>query len=162
MKRRAFDSERWKSLCSGCTRIASAACNLSSNSASAKLKTRNCTTNLSRYNNVLRALSGMRDRLKEEAMVIENCFKVNAATRKECPLFNPSDYHQYQGYPHHTQLFSNSKKPLNLWYLQGLRAKAASDNLRFRKESPLFNPSDYLQQGYPHYTTPAFQKPGIR
>ena len=150
MKRRAFNSERWKLFCRDCNRIPSSPFNPSSNSHSAKL------------NKALRGLAIIRDRLKEEARVMENCFfKANtAASRKECPLFNPSDY-QLQGYPHHTPLFS--KKPVNnnsLWYLQGLRASENHFRTR-RKESPLFNPSDYLHHGYPHHRTRSYQKPGV-
>lgn len=63
----------------------------------------------------------MRERLKEEAKVIENCLRVNSMSRKESPLYDPVDYLQ--------------------------RSKSLH---RFEKETPVFNPSDYLYQGYPH------------
>uniref|UniRef100_F6H6V8 J domain-containing protein n=1 Tax=Vitis vinifera TaxID=29760 RepID=F6H6V8_VITVI len=159
VKRRTFDSERWRSFCRDCNRIPYTACNPSANSGSAKLKPLN-PTNWSRYYKVFRGLRDIRDRLKEEARVIENCFKTNAASREEFPLFNPSDY-QFQGYPHHRPLFY--KKTESLWYLPGSRVTEnyLRSNVTSRKESPLFNPSDYLHQGYPHYRTRSYQKPGI-
>lgn len=150
MKRGAFDSERWKLFCRDCKGIpyTTTPCNPSSHSSPSKLKP------------LMQDLRDIRDRLKEEARVIENCFKTNAASREESPLFNPSDY-QFQGYPHHRSLYY--KKPESLWYLQGSKAMEtlrSKENLR--RESPLFNPSDYLHQGYPHYRTRICQKPGIR
>ncbi|KAL6344087.1 hypothetical protein AAG906_027860 [Vitis piasezkii] len=159
VKRRTFDSERWRSFCRDCNRIPYTACNPSANSGSAKLKPLN-PTNWSRYYKVFRGLRDIRDRLKEEARVIENCFKTNATSREEFPLFNPSDY-QFQGYPHHRPLFYT--KTESLWYLPGSRVTEnyLRSNVASRKESPLFNPSDYLHQGYPHYRTRSYQKPGI-
>lgn len=57
----------------------------------------------------------MRERLKEEAKVIENCLRTKSVSKKESPVFNPSNY-IYQTNPHpRGNLYKNSK---TFWYLQ--------------------------------------------
>lgn len=65
----------------------------------------------------------MRDRFKEEAKVVDNCLRVNSMSRKEPTLYNGD-----------TVDYLHRSKSLH----------------RFEKETPVFNPSDYLYQGYPH------------
>lgn len=66
----------------------------------------------------------LRTRFSEEIQVIENCLRANKAstkefpifnTRKEHPIFNPSDYH-FQGYPHQrTERFTRSPRAFTTW-----------------------------------------------
>ncbi|XP_058203187.1 uncharacterized protein LOC131317656 [Rhododendron vialii] len=58
----------------------------------------------------------LRTRFSEEIQVIENCLRANKASTKEFPIFNT------------------------------------------RKEHPIFNPSDYRSQGYPHQRTEGFTR----
>lgn len=82
----------------------------------------------------MRGLKDIRDRFREETKVIEKCLKtnsVNASSRKESVLFGQPD----------CLLRSSS-----------LRAG--------HKESPVFNPSDYAFDGYPHIRNRVQKKPG--
>ncbi|KAK9288961.1 hypothetical protein L1049_017432 [Liquidambar formosana] len=131
VKRRAFDLERRKNFCIECNKIPFKTCNPPTSSIAAKLNGLN-PADRSRSSKILRGLKGIRDRFKEEARVIENCLRATAASGKESPLFNhPSDC-----------LFKGS------YFNQGTR-----------KESPIFNPSDYLFPGYPHLRTRIYKKP---
>ena len=130
-KRKAFDLERWKYFCLECNTIPYTA----RNSSASKPKGRNHTSQ-SRSHKILRGLKDIRERFREEARVIQNCLKTTATSRKESPLFNPSnhlfpsnqktqkespvfnpsDYSFQGGYPHlRTRL---CRKPENHWYLQ--------------------------------------------
>lgn len=67
-------------------------------------------------------IKDIRERFKEEAKVMENCLRANTMSRKEeSPLYNPAS-----------------------------RLERSKSQHRVEKESPVFNPSDYLYQGYPH------------
>lgn len=63
----------------------------------------------------------MRERLKEEAKVIENCLRKNSVSKRESPLYNPPMYHLHGDKSEH----------------------------RVEKEIPVFNPSNYKYQSYP-------------
>lgn len=123
MKRRAFDLDRKKKFCPDCKTIPYR--NLSS---ARKLNPLN----------VLGALKVMKERLKEEASVIENCLRANnnntsnssattETTSSSSSIFNP---------------------PPGAWF-----------HHRNLKETPIFNPSDYVCQGYPHFRTRIHSKP---
>lgn len=97
----------------------------------------------------------MRERLKEEAKVIENCLKANSLSKKESsvynpaeylhgkrssfqresPVFNPSNYF-YQGYPHHPRgnVYKNSE---TCCYLQAEKI-VHSDKGGSKYASPVF------------------------
>ncbi|CAN0855638.1 Chaperone protein DnaJ [Linum grandiflorum] len=75
---------------------------------------------------IRQALNDIRERFKEEARVMEYCLKVNAFSATELPVFSPSP-----------SLSSNQ-------LFRGDRCR------RSRRESPVFNPSDYGVEGYPH------------
>ncbi|XP_057957670.1 uncharacterized protein LOC131150753 [Malania oleifera] len=124
-KRRAFNLERWKSYCTECNgSIPRATRNPSSKTNATKHNQLNITDR-SRSKKILQGLKEIRERFKEEARVMESFFKANyASSRKESPLFNPSDCTK-QGYPH-----CRKWKECN--------------------ETPVFNPSDYLFQSYHH------------
>lgn len=129
-KRRAFDLERWKNFCLECNKIPYTNRNFSV----PKPKGWNHTSQ-SKSHKIWRGLKDIRERLREEAKVIENCLKTRATSRKESPLFNPPSYlfpsnqrtqkespifnpsdYSFQGYPHlRTRIY---KKPENYWYLQ--------------------------------------------
>ncbi|KAJ4830711.1 hypothetical protein Tsubulata_048439 [Turnera subulata] len=113
-KRGAFNVERCKKFCIDCNRIP---------------YTPNPTKLGSNWNRVQRELKYNRNRFKEETEVVENCLRVNAAARKESPVFNPSDY-----------LFQSNTRQ------------------RAQRESPIFNPSDYFR-GYPHTRDRFYKKP---
>ncbi|RDX69027.1 hypothetical protein CR513_51916, partial [Mucuna pruriens] len=119
-KRKAFDSERYKSFCFECNRIPYTSKKVPSNSTPSSLKTRNIISE-SRSYTVRRNIREMRERLKEEAKVIENCLRANSMSKKESPLYNPADYR-------HGSRFQNEVE----------------------REIPVFNPMKYLYQGYPH------------
>ncbi|KAF2289137.1 hypothetical protein GH714_029065 [Hevea brasiliensis] len=116
VKRRAFNLERGKNFCFECNGVPYIRCNSSSNVYTSKLQELN-PANHSRSSRILQGLKDIRERFKEEAKLMENCLKANAALRKGSPLFNAPD-HLYQ---------SNTR-------------------CRSRKESPIFDPSDYLLQ----------------
>lgn len=118
--------ERWKKFCIQCNKIPYTSCKSTVNSHASKHKPWN-PANWSRSSKILRNLKDIKERFKEEAKVIENCLSTNAASRKES-LVNPS-----------SNLFQNHG--------------------RTKKESPIFDPSDYLFQGYPHLRNRMSEKP---
>ncbi|KAJ7955157.1 DnaJ domain-containing protein [Quillaja saponaria] len=128
-KREAFDLARRKNFCFECNRIPYTTGKEFENCNASRFKAWN-RTNLSRSCKLWRSLKDIRERFREEAKVIENCLRSNTASRKESPLFNPSEY-----------LLRSNSQP------------------RFQKESPIFNPSDYFYQGYPHMRTQIYKKP---
>lgn len=119
-KRKAFDLERCKQFCFECKRIPFTSCNVPGNSSSSGFKAWNIITR-SRSFKLWRNIRDMRERFMDEAKVIENCLRTNSMSRKESPL-------------HKTLGYLNRSKSLH----------------GFDKETPVFNPSDYLYQGYPH------------
>ncbi|OIV91687.1 hypothetical protein TanjilG_26540 [Lupinus angustifolius] len=113
-KRKAFNLKRYQNFCYECNKIPSTSCNGSSFKA---------------WNNISSAKSSklwknvrdMREKLKEEAKVIEKCLQANSMSKNESPLYNPTDSINKKRFHH-----------------------------RFEKEIPQFNPSNYSYQGYPH------------
>lgn len=67
----------------------------------------------------------MREKMKEEAKVIENCLRTNSMSKKESSLYNPSSKDKY------------------------LHMRGRSQH-KVEKEIPVFNPSNYVYQSYPH------------
>ncbi|KAF5465428.1 hypothetical protein F2P56_015439 [Juglans regia] len=128
-KRRAFDLERWKNFCFECKTNPYSICS----------SRRNCNGSENVWNlesqSRSHGLKDIRERFKEEAKVIENCIRANATSRKESPLFTPSESlfpsnkrtqkespifnpsdHNVQGYPHlRTRI---CRQPGKYWYLQ--------------------------------------------
>ncbi|XP_050216567.1 meiotically up-regulated gene 184 protein [Mercurialis annua] len=123
VKRREFNFEVLKNFCSECN---DKRC---SESYTRKLKELNPVTR-TRSSRIMQGLKDLGQRFKEEAKVMENCLKTNAARRNESPIFSPSD---------------------NL-YRSNIRC-------RLPRESPVFNPSDYLFGGYPHVRNRVYNKP---
>ncbi|XWS08548.1 hypothetical protein CRYUN_Cryun40dG0012000 [Craigia yunnanensis] len=123
-RRRAFNSERWKYFCIECNRIPYSSSNSLANSKAQD------PTNCSRSSSVVQDLKDIRNRFKEETRVIENCLRVNSLSRRESPLFNPS----------------------NNLYQSKIKHKS-------QRETPIFEPSDYLFQGYPHLRNKIYKKP---
>ncbi|GAV64174.1 DnaJ domain-containing protein, partial [Cephalotus follicularis] len=126
-KRRAFNLERLRNFCIECNKIPYTSCNSPINSLASKHNAWKPTI-WSRSSRILQGLRDVRERFKEETSVIENCLRANAASRKESPLFNSSDY----------LLKSNNHNTIN-------------------KESPVFNPADYVVHGYPHLRTGVYK-----
>ncbi|XP_022760611.1 pre-mRNA-splicing factor cwf23 [Durio zibethinus] len=130
VRRRAFNLERWKYFCIECNRIPYSSGNSLANSQhSSKPKVQD-PMNFSRSGRVVQGLKDMRDRFKEEIRVIENCLRVHSLSRRESPLFNPSN---------------------NLCQSE-IKQKS-------QRETPIFEPSDYLFQGYPHLRSQIYKKP---
>lgn len=82
---------------------------------------------------MLQRMKSLKARFAEEATVIENCLKANAAlrildsSRKELPTFNPTDYLS-QGYPHcsasnHKKLETFQRSMSKKYVVQVLRVK---------------------------------------
>lgn len=153
-KRRAFDLERWKNFCFQCNTIPytskiSAPPTTKSNAFAQKGN----ATNWSRSYKILRGLKDMKDRFREEAKVIENCLRTNAASKKESSLFSPSDYmfrsnsqrespvfnpsdYVFQGYPHlRTRI---QKKPDRFCYLQAGHFVNCEPRTEYFHDSPIF------------------------
>ncbi|KAK4786910.1 hypothetical protein SAY86_010743 [Trapa natans] len=89
------------------------------------------TPNAAPRPNSRRTLHGLEEikvRLMEEARVIENCLRANAVLRRELPH---SVSHQLSGEPF----------------------EGKHDGLGAKKESPVFDPSNYVLDGYPHMRT---------
>ncbi|KAL6193708.1 hypothetical protein ACLB2K_034792 [Fragaria x ananassa] len=87
-------------------------------------------TSRSRSCKVIKGLKDIRNRFREEARVIENCLRVNnAASRNETSLCSPPSY-----------VFQSNFNP------------------RLSRETPVFNPSDHVVQGYPHLRTRIYDK----
>uniref|UniRef100_A0A2C9UBM1 J domain-containing protein n=1 Tax=Manihot esculenta TaxID=3983 RepID=A0A2C9UBM1_MANES len=128
-KRRAFNLERWKHLCNECNRVPYMRCNSSSNLYNTSKLQESNPANYSTSSRILQGLKDIRERFKEETKVMENCLKANAALRKGTPLFNTSDH-------------------------------LCESNTRFRsrRESPIFDPSAYLFEGYPHTRNRMYKK----
>ncbi|WCJ23423.1 Chaperone DnaJ-domain superfamily protein [Euphorbia peplus] len=115
-KRRAFNLERRKKFCIKCNRI-----------PYRKHQSDSCKRS--------RSYRVLKERFREEAEVMENCLKANAALRNnnnQSPLFNPSE---------------------NLYH------RTNDFRCGLRRESPIFNPSDYVFEGYPHVRNRVFTKP---
>ncbi|KAL5785138.1 hypothetical protein ACOSQ2_007530 [Xanthoceras sorbifolium] len=130
-KRRAFNLKRWKNFCIECNKIPYTNCKSPIHPHPSKHKAWK-PVNWSRSYKFLRSLRDIKERFKEEARVIENCLSANtASSRQESSLVNPS--------------------PMNLF-----RSNTLS---RTRKESPIFDPSDYIFQGYPHLRNRIYKKP---
>ncbi|KAF3456284.1 hypothetical protein FNV43_RR00934 [Rhamnella rubrinervis] len=156
-KRRAFDLERWKNFCFQCdtipytTTTTTHKTSTDSNAFPSDDKAKG-----SNWSSAYRILRGLKDKLREEVKVIENCLRTNAAasrkesslfspsdylnsqsgTHKESPIFNPSDY-AFRGYPH--QRTRIQYKPDNFWYFlqagHGLKRERGSEKCY---DSPIF------------------------
>ncbi|CAI8610700.1 unnamed protein product [Vicia faba] len=123
-KREAFDFARYKHFCIECKKIPyTTTDNVSGNSNGSSFSAWNIITR-SRSSKFWRNIRDIRERFKEEANVIENCLRVNSMSRTESPLYNPDSY-------------------------LDRRSKSQAQH-RFEKETPIFNPSDYSYQDYPH------------
>ncbi|XP_027338293.1 uncharacterized protein LOC113852254 [Abrus precatorius] len=119
-RRKTFDLERYKNFCFECNRIPYTSSNVPGNFNGSSFKTWNSTSK-SRSYKVWRNIRDTRERLKEEAKVIENCLRANSMSKKESPLYNPADF-----------------------------AHGSRCQHKIEKEIPVFNPLKYLYQGYPH------------
>lgn len=106
-RRRAFDTER-KSI--SCIRCNPNSCKKTDSPTTTHAKVQKPCHETSRHSRLQARMRELRDKLTEEATIIEKCLIANAAsrkepvnahgTRRESPVFNPSDY-QHQSYPHH-------------------------------------------------------------
>ncbi|KAL5065468.1 hypothetical protein RYX36_027205 [Vicia faba] len=120
-KREAFEFERYKHFCIECKRIPYTSSNVSADSSSSGFKAWSIMTR-SRSLKFWRNIRDIGERFKEEANVIDNCLRVNSMSRNESSsVYNRASY-------------------LN----------RSESGHRFEKETPVFDPSDYLYQRYPH------------
>ncbi|KAG8372916.1 hypothetical protein BUALT_Bualt12G0116800 [Buddleja alternifolia] len=131
-RRAAFDSERKKNI--SCIK-----CNMILYPTSNPPKVYQET---SRFDRVQRRMRELRNKLKDEAVIIEKCLMSNARAssvnangiRTETPVFNPSD-HQNKGYPHHRTINPNNLDNLRAYFMIGNRClHTSSRNI----ESPIF------------------------
>ncbi|CAK7333283.1 unnamed protein product [Dovyalis caffra] len=130
IKRRAFNLERGKNFCINCNRIPySFSDNLSKSYASQVVEEPSKSANRTRL--LRNRIKEMKQRFKEEIKVMENCLRANSSSRKEAPLFEPSDNYLFQ---------SNTRCVT-------------------QKESPVFDPSNHLFKGYPHIRNRIYRKP---
>ncbi|KAK7412913.1 hypothetical protein VNO78_04668 [Psophocarpus tetragonolobus] len=127
-KRKAFDLKRQKNFCFECNRIPYTSKKAPGNSNGSSFKTWN-NINGSRSYKVWRNITEMRERLREEAKVIENCLRANSMSKKESSLYNPVDYR-------HGSMFQQKVE---------------------RSEIPIFNPFKQLYQGYPHFRSHVYK-----
>ncbi|KAL1320866.1 dnaJ-related protein rsp1-like [Arachis ipaensis] len=123
-KRKAFNLERSKSLCIECNRIPSNSNNNNGSSSSFKSSRSSSISSSSRSCKLWRNINDIRESLREEAKVIEKCLRVN----NSMPTKNYDDDYMHR-----------SRGPNN-----------NNNKHRVEKETPVFNPSNYLYQGYPH------------
>ncbi|KAK7246354.1 hypothetical protein RIF29_41221 [Crotalaria pallida] len=126
-KRKAFNLKRYQNFCIECNRIPYNSCNVPGNSNSSNVKAWNTSSSI-KSSKIWRNIKDMRERLKEEAKVIENCLQANSMQKNESPLYNPADYINRRRVHH-----------------------------RFEKEIPVFNPSNYFYQDYPHPMSNAYK-----
>ncbi|KAM1499052.1 hypothetical protein ACFX1X_022135 [Malus domestica] len=132
-KRRVFDLERWRKFCFDCGTIPYTTTHHNSPSTanpspSSHHKHYNPTN--PRPCKVIKGLKDISSRFREEARVIENCLKANAAAGKQS-----------------SSLFSPPAAAFDVF------------RSRFPKESPVFNPSEHKVQGYPHLRARIYEKP---
>ncbi|KAI5446459.1 hypothetical protein KIW84_014332 [Lathyrus oleraceus] len=131
-KRKSFNIERHRSFCIECNRIPYKPNTLPTNSNASSFKARNITSK-SISSKVRRNILDMRERLKEEAKVIENCLRTKSVSKKESPVFNPSNY-IYQSNPHpRGNLYKN---PNTFWCLK--TENAVHRDKGDAKASPIF------------------------
>lgn len=136
MRRRAFNSERWKYFCIECNSIPYSSAANSRHSSKLKLpKTQDAATKWSRSGRVVQGLKDIRDRFKEEIRIIENCLRVNSLSKRESPLFKPPSSNNVCG------------------------SEIKHKKSQSQRESPVFEPSDYVFQGYPHLRSQIYRKP---
>ncbi|OMO58378.1 hypothetical protein COLO4_34698 [Corchorus olitorius] len=136
VRRRAFNSERWKYFCIHCNKIPYISGNSSiaiNSQFGSKPPRAQDPANFSRSGRGVQSFRDIRERLKEEVRVIENCLRVNSLSKKESPLFNPSN---------------------NLSQTQSSKIRHKS-----QRETPIFEPTDYVFQGYPHSRNQVYKKP---
>uniref|UniRef100_A0A164SJ60 J domain-containing protein n=1 Tax=Daucus carota subsp. sativus TaxID=79200 RepID=A0A164SJ60_DAUCS len=122
-KRASFDLERGKNICSECNKLPTVTRNPSVKN-SKKLR---ALFSLKRFrsNKNSNGMNDIKAKFKEEVGVIEQCLKINGASRKEfpsfnsstkeIPVFNPSDYLAH-GYPYYRS--RNYTKADSYWSLQ--------------------------------------------
>ncbi|XP_057806062.1 uncharacterized protein LOC131021008 isoform X2 [Salvia miltiorrhiza] len=131
-RRRAFETERKTISCIKC------------NPNSSKKIDAKPSQEASRNSRLLTRMRELRARLAEESTIIDKCLMANAAsrrepanalgTRKESPIFNPSDY-QHKSYPHHRTAAGQKR-------LEDLRAALKMGNTSFHnganQDYPIF------------------------
>uniref|UniRef100_A0A2C9W988 J domain-containing protein n=1 Tax=Manihot esculenta TaxID=3983 RepID=A0A2C9W988_MANES len=142
VKRRAFNSERWKNFCIECDGVPYIRGNSPNNLYTSKLKGLN-PANHSRLSRILQGLKEIRERFKEEARkrsplfsTSDNQFPSNSGcrSRRESPIFDPSDY-LFEGYPHTRNRVY--KKPEDVCFSQR-RHSSNYDQETARYDSPIF------------------------
>ncbi|KAL7080890.1 hypothetical protein ACP275_14G006200 [Erythranthe tilingii] len=135
-RRAAFDSQRNSFSCIKCNTIPA-----TNNHTDVKIQTPNQET-FQRSNRIQRRMKDLRNKLREEATIIEKCLTANAnastrefGIRSEIPIFNPSDY-QYKGYGYPQHRSTNHKN------LEDLRSAFKTGNIFMQNKatngSPVF------------------------
>ncbi|XP_010245462.1 PREDICTED: pre-mRNA-splicing factor cwf23 [Nelumbo nucifera] len=122
-KRKAFDAQRWKNFCPECNQSLHRACNVPGRSDTEKPRRLDprCWSRSKSNNKILQGLKEVRDRFKEEAKVIENCLRAYESSKKESPLFDPSE-RLFQDYPHRrTRIYYNKHEVFGYMQPENLR-----------------------------------------
>ncbi|KAL3820142.1 hypothetical protein ACJIZ3_006047 [Penstemon smallii] len=143
-RRAAFDSERKKNTsCSECNKNP-----YITNNNTTNIKISKSHQECSRYNRIKKRMNELRTKLKDEATIIEKCLIVKSSVRRtESPVFNPSDYYQYKGYPHHKKV-----ENLRAGFMIGNRCissptKSESAVFGYRSENECFMPRSASMRG---------------
>ncbi|XP_074319086.1 uncharacterized protein LOC141656023 [Silene latifolia] len=134
-RRSSFNLERWRNRCTKCNRTSHPTGSPSHQTTPfARHETGSRKTPTSRE--VPNDFSVLREKLKEEARVIENCMRFNRASKDEYPVFDPSNYANV-GYPHRRPPQFINKKAANSWSMQKENVDLNYDR-RNRCEKPIF------------------------
>ncbi|KAK9672955.1 hypothetical protein RND81_12G137100 [Saponaria officinalis] len=137
--RSSFNIERWRNRCSECSRsprptISSPhrATHIGKQEAGSPNPRKN-----SRSEEIQNNFRALREQLKEEARVIENCMRLNRASKDEYPVFDPSNYANL-GYPHRRNQQFSCRKTDNSWGFQKENLGLNYDQRRNKCEIPIF------------------------
>lgn len=133
-KRISFNLERLRNQCTHCNRIP----HNKNPTKNVNNTTKNSSKN-SKFYKIQQHFRAIREQLIQEARVIEGCLRVNQRSKKEYPVFDPSNY-THLGYPHkrtpHHNLFQ--KNGAGFWDVQKQNVVPNFDQRRGRCEIPVF------------------------
>ncbi|CAO2832177.1 unnamed protein product [Amaranthus hypochondriacus] len=124
-KRSNFNLERWRNQCTECSRIPH-------NTHSPHNANNNARN--SRSYKIQQQFRALKEKLKEEAKVIQGCIRVNQGPTNKYPVFDPSSYSNL-GYPHRRNPVQFYKKAASFW---DVKKQNMYDQRRGRCEYPLF------------------------
>lgn len=121
--------ERWRNQCTECSRIP----HNSHPQHNANNNARKSPRNLRSYK-IHQQFRALKEKLKEEANVIQGCIRVNQGRKNKYPVFDPSSYSNLS-YPHRRNQAQSYKKGASFW---DVKKQNVYDQRRGRCEYPLF------------------------